>query len=97
VSQSYCCQILISCRGIGANVGACDGRGLGGLSNGAKRNAKADQLYRVPRDNAHKDNGSYEDTEPPPGTSIVLWPVTVSRFLFQLIRCPFEKIQDCLS
>jgi hypothetical protein len=43
------------------NVSACDGRGLGGLSNGAKR-AKADQLYRVPRDNAHKDNGSYEDT-----------------------------------
>ena len=26
------------------NVGACDGRGLGGLSNAAKRNAKADQL-----------------------------------------------------
>ncbi len=57
------------------NVGACDGRGLGGLSNGAKLNAKADQLYSVPRDNAHKDNDSYEDTEPPPGTSILLAPV----------------------
>jgi hypothetical protein len=59
------------------NVGACDGRGLGGLSNAAKRNAKADQLYRVPRDNAHKDNGSYEDTEPPPGTSTLLCSVAL--------------------
>jgi hypothetical protein len=34
-----------ACRlAIAANVGACDGRGLGGLSNAAKRNAKADQL-----------------------------------------------------
>ena len=53
------------------NVSACDGRGLGGLSNA--KHAKADQLYRALRDNAHKDNGSYKDAEPPPGTSTLLW------------------------
>lgn len=52
------------------NVGACDGRGLGGLSNA--KHAKADQLYRIPVPPLHKDNDSYEDTEPPPGTSILL-------------------------
>jgi len=31
------------------NVGVCDGRGIGGLGNEAKRNAKTDQLRPVPR------------------------------------------------
>ena len=38
--------------------------GIGGLSNGAKRNAKADQLRPVPRHNVNKENESNEDTEP---------------------------------
>ena len=38
--------------------------GVGGLSNGAKRNAKADQLRPVPRHNVNKENESNEDTEP---------------------------------
>ena len=38
--------------------------GIGGLSNGAKRNAKADQLRPVPRHNVNKENESCEDTEP---------------------------------
>lgn len=65
-----------------ANVGACDGRGLGGLSNAAKRNAKADQLYRVPRDNAHKDNGSYEDTEPRLAQALCWVPLPVNSPFF---------------
>jgi hypothetical protein len=69
------------------NVGACDGRGLGGLSNGAKRNAKADQLRPVPRHNVNKETESKEtesketeskeDTKPPPDTNLLLvavWP-----------------------
>jgi hypothetical protein len=54
------------------NVSVYDEAGIGGIGNEAKRNAKTDQLYRVPRDNAHRDNRSYEDTEPPPGTSTLL-------------------------
>lgn len=38
--------------------------GIGGLSNGAKRNAKADQLRPVPRHNVNKETESNEDTEP---------------------------------
>ncbi len=73
---------------LGANVGACDGRGLGGLSNA--KHAKADQLYRVPRDNAHKDNGSCEDTEPPPGTSTLLAAVP-STLMFVVLFLLFVK------
>lgn len=37
------------------NVGACDGRGLGGLSNA--QHAKADQVVKCPRADTAKDNG----------------------------------------
>jgi hypothetical protein len=50
------------------NVGVCDGRGIGGLGNEAKRNTKTDQLRPVPRNNVNKENESNEDTEPPPDT-----------------------------
>ena len=50
--------------GIGANVGVSAVAGIGGLSNGAKRNAKADQLRLVPRHNLNKETESNEDTEP---------------------------------
>ena len=80
------CQPLISlfCRsefvgeGMGHNVGACDGRGLGGLGNEAKRNAKTDQLRLVPRHNVNKETESYADTEPGHCTSTVLAPVVFS-------------------
>lgn len=45
-------------------VGVSAVAGIGGLSNGAKRNAKADQLRPVPRHNVNKENESNEDTEP---------------------------------
>jgi hypothetical protein len=51
--------------------------GIGGLSNGAKRNAKADQLRPVPRHNLNKENVSNEDTEPRHCRNILLvavWP-----------------------
>ena len=57
------------------NVGVCGGRGIGGLGNAAKRNAKTDQLRPVPRHNVNKENKSNEDTEPPPDTNLLLWPV----------------------
>ena len=44
------------------NVGAYAVAGLGGLENGAKRNAKADQLRLVPRHNVNKETDSCEDT-----------------------------------
>jgi len=43
---------------ITANVGVSAVAGIGGLSNGAKRNAKADQLRPVPRPNLNKENES---------------------------------------
>ena len=46
------------------NAGVSAVAGIGGLSNGAKRNAKADQLRPVPRHNLNKETESYEDTEP---------------------------------
>ena len=46
-----------------ANVCVSAVAGIGGLSNGAKRNAKADQLRPVPRHNVNKENESNEDTE----------------------------------
>ena len=51
-------------KGITANVCVSAVAGIGGLSNGAKRNAKADQLRPVPRHNVNKENESNEDTEP---------------------------------
>jgi hypothetical protein len=51
-------------RPIAANVCVSAVVGIGGLSNGAKRNAKADQLRPVPRHNVNKENESNEDTEP---------------------------------
>ncbi|GEM_PF-3465641 len=47
-----------------ANVCVSAVAGIGGLSNGAKRNAKADQLRSVPRHNLNKETESNEDTEP---------------------------------
>ena len=58
-----------------ANVCVCDERGLGGLSNAAQRNAKADQLRPVPRHNVNKEVESNEDTEPRHCRNILLWAV----------------------
>jgi len=41
-----------------ANVGCCGGRGIRGLGNEAKRNAKTDQLRPVARHNVNKENES---------------------------------------
>ena len=59
-----CSKHRICPRGIGQNVCVSAVAGIGGLSNGAKRNAKADQLRPVPRHNVNKENESNEDTEP---------------------------------
>ena len=49
---------------IAPNVCVSAVAGIGGLGNGATRNAKADQLRPVPRHNVNKENESNEDTEP---------------------------------
>lgn len=59
------------------NVGACDRRGLGGLAMQRSGMLKPTSCKRVHRYKPHKDSDSYEDTEPPPGTSTLLvavWP-----------------------
>ena len=62
-----------NCRAaIVSNVGVCAERGIGGLGNEAKRNAKTDQLRPVPRHNVNKENESNEDTESPLGTNLLL-------------------------
>ena len=58
--------------------------GIGGLSNGAKRNAKADQLRPVPRHNVNKENESNEDTEPRHCRKLLLWLVPLSLIFFWL-------------
>jgi hypothetical protein len=50
------------------------GRGLGGLGNGAKRNAKTDQLRLVRVINVTKETERIEDTEPPPDANILCAP-----------------------
>ena len=54
------------------NVWVCAVAGIGGLSNGATRNAKADQLRPVPRHNLNKENESNEDSEPRHCTNLLL-------------------------
>ena len=54
------------------NVCACAVAGIGGLGNGANRNAKTDQLRPVPRHNVNKETESNEDTAPGHCTSTVL-------------------------
>ena len=69
-------------RGIVHNVCVSAVAVIGGLSNGAKRNAKADQLRPVPRHNVNKENESNEDTEPRHCRNILLGTVaTLISFL----------------
>jgi hypothetical protein len=68
------------------NVVVCGGRGIGGLGNEAKRNAKTDQLRPVPRHNVNKETESNEDTEPPPDTNLMLGAAAfVSLFKFKIL------------
>ena len=53
--KCQCTKHRICPRGIVHNVGVCGGRGIGGLGNEAKRNAKTDQLRPVPRHNVNKE------------------------------------------
>ena len=63
------------------NVGVSAVAGIGGLSNGATRNAKADQLQPVPRHNLNKETESNEDTEPRHCTNLLLWRVVLSTLI----------------
>ena len=72
------CRLVNGRPTIGYNVYVSAVAGIGGLSNGAKRNAKADQLRPVPRHNVNKENESNEDTEPRHCRNILLAPVPSS-------------------
>ena len=56
------CHICPRADPIGHNVWLSAVAGIGGLSNAAKRNAKADQLRLVLRHNVNKETDSCEDT-----------------------------------
>ena len=64
-----------------------------------KRNAKADQLRPVPRHNVNKENESNEDTEPPPGTNLLLAGVFLYSELPFFLYCQRTQIsqpsRDC--
>ena len=68
------CKILVGWPNLllAAKVWVCAVAGIGGLSKGAKRNAKADQLRPVPRHNLNKETESNEDTEPRHCTNLLL-------------------------
>ena len=58
---------LIENTRLAANVGACAVAGIGGLGNGAERNAKTDQLRPVPRDKCKMKLKGYWHSEPQAG------------------------------
>ena len=62
---------------IAGNVWLSAVAGIGGLGNGAKRNAKTDQLRPVPRHNVNKETESNEDTEPRHCRKLLLAPVAL--------------------
>jgi len=76
-----------------ANVGVCGGRGIGGLGNEAKRNAKTDQLRAVPRHNVNKENENYEDTEPPPDTNLLCVPSMARLLSSREISLIIQRVQ----
>ena len=81
---------------IATNVCVSAVAGIGGLSNGAKRNAKADQLRPVPRHNLNKETESNEDTEPRHCRNILL-AAGHYRFLLSLRSTQLRKSNVTLS